>query len=333
MFSVKMKVRSLSVILGMATLASVLGSTPAVAQSDFPLRPIKIIVGFAPGGPTDVQARLLARKLSPILNQTVVIENKPGASTTIALAEVARATPDGYTLSFGGSGAFATTPVTMASLPYNPKTAFEPIAITGEEQIAFAVNPSLPAKTLAEFVALAKQNPGKYSFGSSGQGNITHLTGELLKLRAGDIKIEHIAYKGAAPALNDVLAGHVQMMVGGLGSVYPMHQSGKLRVLAITSKDRVSYAKDIPAAEEAGVKDLIAGSTFVLLAPAKTPKNVIQKLNQAVNEALKEASFQQEMRAAYVEPILGSTPASTQQLLDTELALWKNLVEKSNLKF
>jgi tripartite-type tricarboxylate transporter receptor subunit TctC len=333
MFSVEMKVRSLSVILGMATLASVLASTPAVAQSDFPLRPIKIIVGFAPGGPTDVQARLLASKLSPILNQTVVIENKPGASTTIALAEVARATPDGYTLSFGGSGAFATTPVTMASIPYNPKTAFEPIAITGEEQIAFAVNPSLPAKTLAEFVALAKQNPGKYSFGSSGQGNITHLTGELLKLRAGDIQIEHIAYKGAAPALNDVLAGHVQMMVGGLGSVYPMHQSGKLRVLAITSKDRVSYAKDIPTAEEAGVKNLIAGSTFVLLAPAKTPKNVIQKLNQAVNEALKEASYQQDMRAAYVEPILGSTPASTQQLLDTELALWKNLVEKSNLKF
>ena len=333
MFSVEMKMRSLSVILGMATLASVLASTPAVAQSDFPLHPIKIIVGFAPGGPTDVQARLLARKLSPILNQTVVIENKPGASTTIALSEVARATPDGYTLSFGGSGAFATTPVTMASIPYNPKTAFEPIAMTGEEQIAFAVNPSLPVKTLAEFVELAKQNPGKYSFGSSGQGNITHLTGELLKLRTGNIKIEHIAYKGAAPALNDVLAGHVQMMVGGLGSVYPMHQNGKLRVLAITSKDRVSYAKDIPTAEEAGVKDLIAGSTFVLLAPAKTPKNVIQKLNQAVNEALKEASYQQDMRAAYVEPILGSTPASTQQLLDTELALWKNLVEKSNLKF
>jgi len=333
MFSVEMKVRSLSVMLGMATLASVLASTPAVAQSDFPLRPIKIIVGFAPGGPTDVQARLLARKLSPILNQTVVIENKPGASTTIALSEVARATPDGNTLSFGGSGAFATTPVTMASIPYNPKTAFEPIAMTGEEQIAFAVNPSLPVKTLAEFVELAKQNPGKYSFGSSGQGNITHLTGELLKLRTGNIKIEHIAYKGAAPALNDVLAGHVQMMVGGLGSVYPMHQNGKLRVLAITSKDRVSYAKDIPTAEEAGVKDLIAGSTFVLLAPAKTPKNVIQKLNQAVNEALKEASYQQDMRAAYVEPILGSTPASTQQLLDTELALWKNLVEKSNLKF
>ena len=333
MFSVQMKVRSLSVILGTATVASVLASTSVVAQSDFPLRPIKIIVGFAPGGPTDVQARLLARKLSPILNQTVVIENKPGASTTIALAEVARATPDGYTLSFGGSGAFATTPVTMESIPYNPKTAFEAIAMTGEEQIAFAVNPSLPTKTLAEFVELAKQNPGKYSFGSSGQGNITHLTGELLKLRAGGIKIEHIAYKGAAPALNDVLAGHVQMMVGGLGSVYPMHQNGKLRVLAITSKDRVSYAKDIPTAEEAGVKDLIAGSTFVLLAPAKTPKNVIQKLNQAVNEALKEASCQQDMRAAYVEPILGSTPASTQQLLDTELALWKNLVEKSNLKF
>ena len=333
MFSVEMKVRSLSVILGMATLASVLASTPAVAQSDFPLHPIKIIVGFAPGGPTDVQARLLARKLSPILNQTVVIENKPGASTTIALSEVARATPDGYSLSFGGSGAFATTPVTMASIPYNPKTAFEPIAMTGEEQIAFAINPSLTVKTLAEFVELAKQNPGKYSFGSSGQGNITHLTGELLKLRTGNIKIEHIAYKGAAPALNDVLAGHVQMMVGGLGSVYPMHQNGKLRVLAITSKDRVSYAKDIPTAEEAGVKDLIAGSTFVLLAPAKTPKNVIQKLNQAVNEALKEASNQHEMRAAYVEPILGSTPPSTQQLLDTELALWKNLVEKSNLKF
>lgn len=333
MFSVKMKVRSLSVKLGMATVVSVLASTSAVAQSDYPSRPIKIVVGFAPGGPTDVQARLLARKLSPILNQTVVVENKPGASTTIALSEVARAAPDGYTLSFGGSGAFATTPVTMASLPYNPKTAFEPIAMTGEEQIAFAVNPSLSAKTLAEFVELARQNPGKYSYGSSGQGNITHLTGELLKMRVGDIKIEHIAYKGAAPALNDVLAGHVQMMVGGLGSVYPMHQNGKLRVLAITSKDRVSYAKDVPTAAEAGVKDLISGSTFVLLAPAKTPKNVIQKLNQAVNEALKEGAYQQDMRAAFVEPILGSTPASTQQLLDTELAQWKNLVEKTGLKF
>lgn len=333
MFSVKMKGRSLSVKLGMATVVSVLASTSAVAQSDYPSRPIKIVVGFAPGGPTDVQARLLARKLSPILNQTVVVENKPGASTTIALSEVARAAPDGYTLSFGGSGAFATTPVTMASLPYNPKTAFEPIAMTGEEQIAFAVNPSLSAKTLAEFVELARQNPGKYSYGSSGQGNITHLTGELLKMRVGDIKIEHIAYKGAAPALNDVLAGHVQMMVGGLGSVYPMHQNGKLRVLAITSKDRVSYAKDVPTAAEAGVKDLISGSTFVLLAPAKTPKNVIQKLNQAVNEALKEGAYQQDMRAAFVEPILGSTPASTQQLLDTELAQWKNLVEKTGLKF
>lgn len=333
MFSVKMKVRSLSVKLGLATVATVLASTSAFAQSDYPSRPIKIVVGFAPGGPTDVQARLLARKLSPILNQTVVVENKPGASTTIGLSDVARAAPDGYTLSFGGSGAFATTPVTMASLPYNPKTAFEPIAMIGEEQIAFAVNPSLSAKTLAEFVELAKQNPGKYSYGSSGQGNITHLTGELLKMRVGDIQIEHIAYKGAAPALNDVLAGHVQMMVGGLGSVYPMHQNGKLRVLAITSKDRVSYAKDVPTAAEAGVKDLISGSTFVLLAPAKTPKNVIQKLNQAVNEALKEGAYQQDMRAAFVEPILGSTPASTQQLLDTELAQWKNLVEKTGLKF
>ena len=324
---------SLSAMLGTVAMASVVCVAPASAQGNYPSQPVRIVVGFAPGGPTDVQARLLASKIGPILGQTVIVENKPGASTTIALSEVARAAPDGYTLSFGGSGAFATTPVTMPSLSYDPVTSFAPIAMVGEEQIALAVNPSLPAKDLPELVALIKKDPGKYSFASSGHGNITHLTGELLKNRLGNLQLEHVAYKGAAPAVNDVLAGHVEIIVGGLGSVYSLHQSGKLRVLAITSKERASYAKDIPTADESGAKGLISGSTFVLLAPAKTPDAVIQKLNQAVNQALKEDAYQQEMRTAYVEPVVGSTPESTKKLLDTELAQWKSLVQDSGLKF
>jgi len=312
--------------------ALVLCCARAWSQDKYPVHPIRIVVGFAPGGPTDVQARLLASKLGPILDQTVVVENKPGASTTIALADVARAAPDGYTLYFGGSGAYATTPLTMSKLPYDPVASFEPIALVGEEQIAFAVHPSLPAKDMKELVALIKANPGKYSFGSSGHGNITHLTGELFKLRAGGLDLPHVAYKGAAPAVNDVLAGHIEMIVGGLGSVYPMHREGKVRVLAITSEKRASYAKDVPTAWEAGLDNVISSSTLVLLAPARTPQSVIATLSKAVSQAVSQEAYQKEMRGAYVEPITDSTPQATGELLARELEQWKELVQTSGIK-
>lgn len=304
----------------------------AFAQDRYPSRAIRIVVGFAPGGPTDIQARRLAARLSPILAQSVVVDNKPGAATTIAVAEVARAPADGYTLYFGGSGAYATTPVTLPSLPYDPLRDLAAIALTGEEQIAIAVHPGVPATSLAELVALVRANPGKYSFASSGAGNITHLTGELLKHRAGNLALTHVAYKGAAPAVNDVLAGHVAVVIGGLGSVYPHHKAGKLRVLAITSQSRASYAPEIPTSAESGMKDLISGSTLALLAPAATPPAIIDALAQAVSRVMADPVHLQEMRQASIEPVTGSTPASTRALLVREIEMWAQLVRSTGLK-
>jgi len=307
-------------------------AAPAQAQDKYPSRAIRLVVGFAPGGPTDVQARLLAIKLGPILGQSVIVDNKPGASTTIAMSEVARAQADGYTLYFGGSGAYATTPLTMPSLPYDSVKSFKPVAMVGEEQIAFAVNPAVPAQNMSELASLIRATPGKYAYGSSGQGNITHLTGELFKHRVGGLDLMHSAYKGAAPAVNDALAGHVGIVVGGLSSVYPLHQQKKLRVLAITSAKRVPYAPDIPTMGESGVKDLVATSTLVMLAPAGTPDSVVTALSSAVNQATSQAAYQQEMRNGYVEPVGTSTPSRTSELLAHETELWSSLVKAAKLK-
>lgn len=319
--------------LACAAGASALLHSPASLAADaYPGKPIRLVVGFAAGGPTDVQARLLANRLGPLLGQSVVVDNKPGASTTIALGDVARAPADGYTLYLGGSGAYATTPLSMPRLPYDPARSFRPIAMVGEEQIAIAVNNAVPAKNLAELLAAVRAQPGKYAFGSSGQGNITHLTGELFKHRAGDIDLMHVAYKGASPAVNDVLAGHVAVTVAGLSSVYPLHQQNKLRVLGITSEKRVPYAPDIPTAAEAGMKDVVATTTLVLLAPARTPDSVVAALNAAVQKVMADPAHQQEMRAGYVEPILQSTPEQTGRLLQREMQQWQALVERSGIQ-
>jgi len=315
-----------------ASASSLVAPAIAFAQDRYPSRAIRIVVGFAPGGPTDIQARRLAARLSPILGQNVVVDNKPGAATTIAVAEVARAPADGYTLYFGGSGAYATTPVTLPSLPYDPLRDLAPVALTGEEQIAIAVHPSVPATTLGELVVLVRANPDKYSFASSGAGNITHLTGELLKHRAGKLALTHVAYKGAAPAVNDVLAGHVAVVIGGLGSVYPHHKAGKLRVLAITSESRASYAPEIPTSAESGMKGLISGSTLALLAPGATPSAIIDALAQAVSRVMADPAHLQEMRQASIEPVIGSTPASTRALLVREIGMWAELVRSTGLK-
>jgi tripartite-type tricarboxylate transporter receptor subunit TctC len=302
------------------------------AQERYPSRSLRIVVGFAPGGPTDIQARRLAARLAPILGQNVVVDNKPGAATTIAVAEVARSAGDGHTLYFGGSGAYATTPLTVSNLPYDPATDFSPIALVGEEQIAIAVHPSIAANNLTEFVALIRAQPGRFAFASSGAGNITHLTGELLKNRAGNIGLTHVAYKGAAPAVNDVLAGHVAAVIGGLGSVYSHHQAGKLRILAITSEKRASYAADIPTSAESGMPGLISGSTLALLAPASTPAAVVDALAQAVKRVMADTVHLQEMRQASIEPVTDSTPAGARALLRREIDMWAQLVRSTGLK-
>lgn len=305
---------------------------PAGAQDTYPDRPIRILVGFSAGGPTDVVARKLAAKLGPALGKPVVVENKPGASTTIAMAELARAKPDGYTLYFGGSGAYATAPLTVPGLSHDVAKTFVPIALMGSEQLAFTLNPSVPATTLRELAALIKANPGKYSFGHSGTGNIAHLTGELFKQQAGGLSLTAVPYKGDGPAVNDVLAGHIPMMVAGLGSVYHHHQTGKLRVIAIADETRTVIAPDIPTAKEEGYPGVIATSTFAVLAPAGTPAPIVKKLADAVGHAMAGEALQEDLRAASVAPITRSTPAGTGRFLADEVTKWAELVRSTGLK-
>jgi tripartite-type tricarboxylate transporter receptor subunit TctC len=313
-------------------LAAALPSSTAVAQAKYPDRPIRIVVGFAAGGPTDVMARKLAAKIGPILGQSVVVDNKPGASATIAIADVAKSKPDGYTLYFGDSGAFAITALTLPNLPYDVTRDFDPVAMFAAEQLSFAVNPTVPANNLRELAALIKANPGKYSFGHSGTGNIGHLTGEMFKLQAGNLDLAHVAYKGAGPAVNDALAGHIPIIVGGLGSVYPYQQSGKLRVLATAAEKRASFAPDIPTAIESGYPDLVSTATQTLIAPAGTPPAVIDTLAKAVAQAMAEEAFLNELRQASAEPVAGSTPARAREFLASEYAKWAKVVKSTGIK-
>lgn len=303
----------------------------AQGQDSYPSKPIRVVVGFAAGGPTDIQARLLAEKLAPILKQNLVIENKPGASTTIAASDVARSAADGYTLFLGGSGAFAVTPVTLTQLPYDPNTSFAPVALIGSEHISIAINPSLPANNLQELAALIKANPGKYSFGSSGHGNITHLTGELFKSRAGGLDLTHVPYKGAAPAVNDAVAGHVDMIVGGLGSVYPMHQAGKLKVLAVASEQRSTLAPEIPTTVESGFPSVLSGNSSIVLAPAGTPTTAIDTLAKAINKVSADPDFVKRMNLNVVEAVPDSTPQKTDELLKREIKQWLDLVQSTGI--
>lgn len=318
---------SSAALLALASIA-----VPASAQEKYPDKPIRMLVGFAAGGPTDVVARKLAAKIGPTLGQSVVVENKPGASTTIATSELVKSKPDGYTIYFTGSAALTITPLSIPGLTYDVAKDIAPVALVAAEHLAIAVNPSVPAKSLKELAALVKANPGKYNFASSGTGNIGHLTGELFNLQAGKLDMPHVAYKGAGPAMQDVLAGHVPVLAAGLGSMYTQHQQGKLVVLAVTDPKRSTIAKEIPTSIEAGFPDLLTTSVFVVLAPAGTPAPIIAALDGAIQKAMADEEFLKDLRGATVEPITDSTPAKTKQFIDGELKKWADLVKSTGIK-
>jgi tripartite-type tricarboxylate transporter receptor subunit TctC len=324
--------RALVTALSVALVAVACFAVPASAQEKYPDKPIRMLVGFAAGGPTDVVARKLAARIGPILGQSVVIENKPGASTTIATGDLVRSKPDGYTIYFTGSAALTITPLSIPGLTYDVAKDIAPIALVAAEHLAIGVNPAVPARSLKELAALVKANPGKYTFASSGTGNIGHLTGELFNVQAGKLDMPHVAYKGAGPAMQDVLAGHVPVLAAGLGSMYAQHQSGKLVVLAVTDPKRSTIAKEIPTSAEAGFPDLITTSVFVVLAPAGTPAPIIATLNNAIQKAMADEEFLKDLRVATVEPITDSTPAKTKQFIDAELTKWADLVRSTGIK-
>jgi len=310
-----------------AILAAVLTIPLGASAADYPSHPVNLVVAFTPGGPSDVLSRIVGRRLQDILHQPFIVENRPGSGGNIAAEEVARAAPDGYTLLMGNNSILATNAALYRKLAYNPATDFTPISLIGTQANILVVNPSVPVHSLAELIALAKANPGQLNFASSGFGAAAHLAGELFKTEA-KIDIVHVPYKGAAPALQDVMAGHVQMMFATAASVIGLIKSGKVRALAVTTPKRTALLPDLPTVDELGIKGFDATTWHGLVAPAGTPKDIIDALNFATVEALKDPATQKSLIDLGVD-IVGNSPKEFDAYIRTEIPKWTAVVKQS----
>jgi len=299
--------------------------------AEYPTRPISLLVAFTPGGPSDVLSRIVGKRLHEMLHQPVVIENRPGAGGNIAAEQVAKAAPDGYTLLMGNNSILATNAALYKKLNYDPEKDFEPISLIGSQANILVVNPSVPANSMAELIALARANPGTLNFASSGHGAAAHLAGELFKAEA-KINIVHVAYKGAAPALQDVIAGHVQMMFATSASVVNLIKNGKVRALAVTTPKRTAILPDVPTIDELGMKGFEATTWHGLVAPAGTPKEVIDTLNFATVNALRDPAVVKSLTELGVD-IVGSSPKEFEAYVKNEIPKWTAVVKTSGANF
>jgi len=312
--------RSFAVI---AALVSPLVSPWALAQP-YPSKPVRLIVGLAPGGATDIMARTLVPGLSEELGQPVVVDNRPGAAGTIGAGIVAKSPPDGYTL-FLASSSFTSNAVLEKNGAYDPLRDFAPITNVASAPFLLVVRPSLPVSSVGDLIAYAKANRGKLNYASSGVGSTAHLSGELLK-RAAGIEMTHIVYRGAGPALADVLAGQVDLMFASMVSSLHHAKSGKLKALAVTSPKRSSVVPEYPTVSEAGVPGFEMVGYFGLLAPANTPAMVVKTVHQAVQRAIKRRDFIERISADGAEPD-GCTPAELHELLEHDMQKLAELMQ------
>jgi tripartite-type tricarboxylate transporter receptor subunit TctC len=312
-----------------AALFAVLAPAAASAQT-FPVRPIKIVVPFPPGGTPDILSRVLGNAATRILGQQIVVENRPGAGGNVAMDLVARAAPDGYTLIMGTIGTCAMNPFLYSGLRFDVERDFAPVMLVGSISNVLAVHPSVPAKSVKELVALAKARPDGLTYASSGYGSSLHIAGELLKSEAG-VQIRHVPYKGSQPALMDVMAGQADLMFDNMPSILPHVQSGRLRPLAVTGTKRSKALPNVPTMAESGYPGFVVTPWFGLLAPAKTPANIVLKLNQAFNEAMKDATVRQRFAEIELEPGNGM-PEAYRTLIRSEAARWGKLIRDRNIK-
>jgi tripartite-type tricarboxylate transporter receptor subunit TctC len=312
--------------LGAAAAVSVARPLSAPAAG-YPERPITLAVAFTPGGPSDVLARIVGKKMGEILGNTFVIENKPGAGGNIAAEFVARAKPDGYTLLMGNNSIVATNESLYKHLSYSPEKDFLPITLIGTQANILVVNPSVPARSLKELIELCKREPGKINFASSGYGAAAHLAGELFKAQA-EVNIVHVAYKGAAPALQDVIAGNEQMMFATAASVVGHIRSGQLRALAVTTLKRTAILPEVPTMDEAGLPGFEASTWHGLVAPTGTPQEIIATLHETAVKALHDTQVQASLQTLGVD-IVADTPQEFAAYIKSEIPKWKAIVEAS----
>jgi tripartite-type tricarboxylate transporter receptor subunit TctC len=313
-----------------AGLALACAAAAPVAAADYPTKPITLIIGFAPGGPSDVMARILTRKAEELLKQTLVIENRPGAGGSIAGTAVARAAPDGYTILLATGSLLAINVSLYKNLGYDPEKDFEPITFLGTQTNVLYLHPSVPAKSLSELIAHAKANPGKLSFGSGGNGTPAHLAGELLKIEA-KIDITHVPFRGTGPSLQNVIAGHVPMAFNPPTPLIPHIQSGAIRALAITTLKRTAALPDVPTIAESGFPGFEATTWHGLVAPAGTPKDVLATLNRAFVATLNDPGVRKQLTDLGVDVAPG-TPDEFRAYIKSEIPKWANIVKASGAK-
>src|SRR5688572_10112878 len=316
--------RSTFAVLAAACLACPLS---AAAQS-YPTKPIRFLVGFAPGGTTDILARGLAQKLTDSMGQPVVVENRPGANTSIATELVARAAPDGHTILLNAQG--HATNATLMKLAFDPIKDFSFISLVAETQNLIVVHPSFPPRSVRELIAFSKKHPGEINYASSGTGTTVHLSAELFQLMTG-VKWVHIPYKGGAPAMTEMLAGQTSLMFGSMLTVIEHARAGKLRAIAVTGSRRATGVADIPTVAESGVPGYNVTAWYGVSAPAKTPAPVVERLNSEIVRALKAPDLNQRLVSQGVDPV-GNTPAQYTAFVQNEVQKWARVIKAANIK-
>ena len=309
--------------------AALIAAAPAIHAQAYPEKSVSLIVGFPPGGGVDIVARQLAETLSESLGQRVVVENKAGAAGNIAMEFVARAKPDGYTLLMGNLGMLTANPVLYPKLSFDPSKDFAPVARVVVTPLLAAVPATLPAQSVQQFIAMAKAKPNEMSFGSGGNGNINHLAGELLKLQTGT-QIKHVPYKGSAPALTDLMGGHIQLVIDGFNVVQPSVASGKARAIAVTGDTRSPAMPDVPTMKEVGLGDLVIYGWQGVLAPAGTPPTIIEKLTQEVARALANPALKARLSGQGTEPSY-LNPLQFRSYIAGEQMRWANVTSSAKI--
>jgi tripartite-type tricarboxylate transporter receptor subunit TctC len=322
----QMTIRRTSVLAFLAILAN-----PCTAPAqDYPTRSITLVVSTAAGGGNDIMARVIGERMSHTLGQQIVVENRPGAGGTIATKQIAKSAPDGYTLGMGNTGTLAQGPAYYPNAGYDPRKDFAAIGLIASAPLAVVVHPTVQAKTLQELIALAKKDPGKLTYGSGGAGTPNHLTGVMFTGNTG-VSLTHVPFRGSGPAVAALIGGHVSMMFAGLPSVLGSIKNGQVRVLATTSLKRATALPEIVTVAESGFPGFEAAQRYGLVAPAGTPKAIVDKLNAALREALTSDEVKARIAAEGAEPIPG-TPGDYASDIDREATKWAKVIEQAGIR-
>ena len=315
-------------VAGLGTLAA-----PAIVRADarYPERTVRLVIPFAPAGPTDIIGRMVGEKLTPLLGQTMIVDNKAGAAGSIGAMEVVHAKPDGYTLLFATSSTHAINPTAFVKPPYDPIKDFTPISSICLNPLVLVTHPSMPP-SVDGLVELMRKNPGKYSYGTSGIGSILHLASEYFKRETGGIDVVHVPYKGSGPAIQDLLAGTIAWMFETFSTTLQQHRAGKLRILAFAHSKRAAIAPEIPTMNEAGVKGYEAYTFNLIVGPAGTPKNVVDTIDQASRKLIADPSTIKFLDDIAAVPASDTSPERTAKFIKDELAKWAPVIKAAGVK-